>query len=1205
MKKRNCVAWLTLLVLASKGTAEELDYYKYLRYQTGLQPGIGRNKVAQEGGPDAVGYERRTVQWWPRKGQDIVDIPKGAPLRTWTRNKGKEDKEALAGLCRNWTTSDPETFKAHLIAFRAFGTSTPRKGGPAHIPTAVLRMEDGSARAVTNYGAITQMISKEDHDFIQKTWEKAYPKLYATISPDPRISRKGGPRDKLKEGWKLYEAAPAKFNGMPWLKQDAKYPVRGETERQMVFETQHFRIASDKTARGSGGWIRPDDIKYQTLNHKNTFEHIENLWAYVQASGASMPYWRFEGENYKYVITATPGGAGGGHGGCGIGGASLNALGHEFYHGQSMGGWDLNVFAETTCNAGQHAMIPGEMQMFSGNFRHPWLNVNTTRYQSSLWCFALGDNPNWGYGIPIVMGCLAGGGEPTAYHTIARLGQKKGLWKNGIKGFGDFFGEYAARMVTIDLVEQPMLRCKYGMPARSYVYPAYGRENTWRIPNAEAPRIYGYNIIRLTPAEGAKEITVDFRGLHDPRFHSDWRACIVAMDGNGKARYSPLWNKGKMSFALKPSDKRTWLTVAATPSALFSPGGTTNYLFGFHAPRYPWEITLTGAAPDTPHRMQGDVVNYDELYTINNGNKFVDLGVKHEVPIPLVSPGGKLAQEKLADMLSRIEASTGAVKEKIKSGRYNEKGWWEMRKTEILDDLSSRVKFLQRNAKGKRHPNGTGFVSDSAKVAATAYVGPNAMVLDGAQVKDNACIKEFAVVLGPKTVISGNAKIGGKAWVCGDLKIGENARILQGTTVITLYRRRTRRSEGAAEIKGSVVIKGVGYLNLCNARDQVLTGGIVSDYGGGMRNKKPGVFSAGRFCLGAQLSQGADNGALYANWEFDQPKAFELEDSYVDNDGILYGSPTFATHDEHKCVVFNGTDQYAEAPPSVADFGELTIDMSINRSGGKGGRLFDFGTGADECFHLAIGAQDDKPSLTAKHKGKSYSLTAQQGVPAGKWARVRVEMDGKTASIYIDGTQVAKGKFEFRPRDVFIGDRPEGNFIACGRDKKDFFSGRMDHFRIYRKVHKDFSALGEAPFPLTQTITPESIAKAKKLSDDWEKFKKVRWAELNKTSGYDAMTEKIKALDELKKKTKSKDEIARIEAKKKQLAKDRHAIWWQNLRAIGGNPYSSLTGGAGIMRFQQNVKHHTTIDWDTRVPEEASGKAPPKMKKWLKMVRGY
>ena len=336
MKTVLTLTMVTAGLLCGPASSGEHDFYRYLRYPAKLVPGVGRDKVEQEGGPGAVGYHRRTVHWWPRKGQDIVDIPEGAPLRVWTRNKGQEDTEALAGLCRNWTTSDPETFEAHLIAFRAFGTSTPvREGELPHIPAAVLRMADGRPRAVVDYGPVGKMISGDDHAFIHRIWEEAYPKLHATVSPDERVTRPGGRRGGLDPDMKLYEAPRPEFNEIEWRKQDAKYPRRGETEKKIVFETQHFRIVSDKTAKGSGGWIQPDNIAYQTLRHKNTFEHIENFWTYVQAAGLSMPFWRRAGPKYRYVITAT---AGGGYGGCGIGGASLNALCHEFFHGHDWGG---------------------------------------------------------------------------------------------------------------------------------------------------------------------------------------------------------------------------------------------------------------------------------------------------------------------------------------------------------------------------------------------------------------------------------------------------------------------------------------------------------------------------------------------------------------------------------------------------------------------------------------------------------------------------------------------------------------------------------------------------------------------------------------------------------------------------------------------------------------------------------------------------
>ncbi|MHC4506315.1 MAG: DUF6055 domain-containing protein, partial [Planctomycetota bacterium] len=765
---------------------------------------------------------------------------------------------------------------------------------------------------------------------------------------------------------KFWTGARPKFNAME-LPEDAKYPRWGRSGFNLAFETAHFFIIARPKIWGGpwttpANWIQSDNIERQNHYRKGALENVENLWTYVEAAGASMPYWRLPGPNYRFIIHSHRNRAAGGSMHCGITDVSPVVLGHEFFHSMPGGGWDGH-FYETMCNAGQHTTVPGELQMFPGNFCYPWRNVNRMAYQSSLWCFFLADNPNWGHGIPVVAGSLASAVEPTPYHTIARLGQKKGLWKNGVRGFGDFFGEYAARMVTVDMIEQNMIRSKYGMPELSYVYPVHGRANRYRISNAEAPRIYGFNVVRLKAVEGAKEIAANFHGLHEPALHSDWRACIVAVDANGRARYSALWNAGEMRFALRSSDKHLWLTVAGTPSALpvlegrrprISWGGS--YLTGIHAPRYPWEVTLTGCRPGLPHRRPGDVVNFDELYGIcNNGNKFLDYPVKQEVPIPLAEEDGELAREKLAAMLPRLEASSRALKEKIEAGLCGEGDWWVMRKTGILNDMSRRVRFLQANARGRRHPNGGGFVADSARVAATAYVGPDAMVLDGARVEENACVKEFAVVLGPKTVITGNAKVGG------------NARILEASTVTSRLRTRHSRTEGRVAITGSAVVKGDPYVFLYGD-DVTITGGVVVDHTPEVRSSESGVIRYGRFHTppgrwGRQvLAGGADAGALYANWQFNQPKAVTLEDSYVNNDGILHGGPEFAEDGDRKCIVFNGTNQYAEAPPSVADFGELTVDMMINRAAGGGGRLFDFGTGDDECFYLVVDGKG-RPTL--------------------------------------------------------------------------------------------------------------------------------------------------------------------------------------------------------------------------------------------------
>ncbi|MBT5310211.1 MAG: hypothetical protein HOL38_01410, partial [Verrucomicrobia bacterium] len=514
----------------------------------------------------------------------------------------------------------------------------------------------------------------------------------------------------------------------------------------------------------------------------------------------------------------------------------------------------------------------------------------------------------------------------------------------------------------------------------------------------------------------------------------------------------------------------------------------------------------------------------------------------NEVPIPLTDEVGTLAQRKLADMDRRIALTANARKERIGSGKVDLPHWLESGMIRVENELTRRVKFLQKNAKGDRHANGGGFVADSARVAATAYVGPNAMVLDGARVEENACIHEFAVVYGPKTVIRGNAKIGGKAWVFGDVIVGGNARIIESVTVTTISRSRIGRggdvpTEGQAVIDGNVVLKGEHVLRLCGAKGQKLTGELVMDYTPGyngtvsyyelipgIANLESGVFRHGRIWGRQGLGDGADAGGLYANWQFNQPATGVLEDSYVNNNGVLRGMPKFKLDGQRKYVVFNGKDQYAEAPPSVADFAELTIDLLIKRSGRKGGRLFDFGTGDDECFYLDLADKTGELILIARHKGKTFRVAAAPAVPVNTWSRVRVELDGSTAAIYLDGKELAKGAFAFRPRDVFGGDRAEGNFIACGRNQDLFFKGLMDHFRIYREVHENFGALDPAPFALTQV--QEWSENDQERADTWDARRKAKEAELNRDAKLVGLDARVK---ELAKEKRDLEQMAREE----------------------------------------------------------------------------
>jgi hypothetical protein len=92
-----------------------------------------------------------------------------------------------------------------------------------------------------------------------------------------------------------------------------------------------------------------------------------------------------------------------------------------------------------------------------------------------------------------------------------------------------------------------------------------------------------------------------------------------------------------------------------------------------------------------------------------------------------------------------------------------------------------KIKELMRH-KGKklrefhRHPNGGGWVENTAKVAVTAMVAKNALVYDYAWVMGNSAICDNARVSG-NALVDEYAQIGGKASVFGNAEIFGNAQI--------------------------------------------------------------------------------------------------------------------------------------------------------------------------------------------------------------------------------------------------------------------------------------------------------------------------------------------------------------------------------------------------------------------------------------------
>jgi len=1148
----------SLFLAAGIASAAEYEFYKGCQYPgKGLRPGVGVNKVIQPGG-EPQEYSPRTVQWWPRKGHDIVEIEEGMPLRKWTFGDS------------NQILSDYGTVEAHLIGFRGVGTL------PNNPPFVVLRLPDGRKRMFPagSFGG-------EDRKFIIEVYEKELKRMKANSSKVKYTIRKD-----------LEKSHP-------------NIAKPGEPGTMQV-ETEHIVWASgSQSGDPNEPWIREANLAEGKRYRDEVMQWSENMWGLYEYSGNLMCGWDRE-EQHKYLITVPGtkrdgfkvigGYAGGGYGGCGIKGASIGLLAHEWGHGIRMnssyvGGGEAgadtcSTFAMPRPRGNHHTRRP-ERHVFGG----------MGGYGVTTFYNVMGDNPNWGH----AWFCAMPYGHEDAGHTlltIARVGEQRGLFDQGIRGLGDLLGEYAARVATFDCeLEYTYSRAMF-TPIRHWMEPVDLQRRIYRITSDYAPEPWGVNIVRLVPDKGAKEITVNFHGIHDPEAYSDWRACIVSLGSDGVRRYSPFWNKGPMKADVKPDDASHWLTVAATPTAMYLSKGNAKrnigvFCSGRHAWRYPWMAQFTGARPGSPHRAVGDLTAK---------------GPGRGGLIPAV-PGTYAADYLQGEVERFTTLSENATEDRVKNGAKRD-----------ADHIKGQLESM---ARGKRHPNGGGWVQDSAKVDATAYVGPNAMVLDNAQVLGNASIEDFAVVRG-SAIVKDNARIFGAATVEG------NEVVFSGYSRTWLGNR-----AGSAPEKSSRGVKG----------------------------EQPVV----------PLRPGTDQlrpDGLWINYAMDAPSNISLEDFYryrADvshghnralvpvNNGYLRGKPEFAEVDGRAGLRFDGKKQYAEVNPRAIDLGEATIVATVRRESNTAGVLFDFGTSKDNCMVLRF-EQDGTPVLEATVGGKSVlKLQGKKSVPVDSWATLRVELDGKVASLWLDKEVVAKADSSFRPADVFPSEAQRRNTLAIARDRTGGFQGMFDALVIYHQVNPDFEKVPTPPTDAPTRPTTSVVKRIQKeMGDAQEIAERIRNMVREELAPLEAMKRACEARqnellsrDEGLKKAKQVLAAAQAEGadtkKLNDLAKkvnDAEEAAWQQYgqergwlksfayAGFGGHynmPYryyieqraKAIVGG-GEMRenagmvvdaqeaYADPANWRTEVDWDWRMPEEIDGRIDklPLMKAWLEHTRG-
>ena len=329
---------------------------------------------------------------------------------------------------------------------------------------------------------------------------------------------------------------------------------------------------------------------------------------------------------------------------------------------------------------------------------------------------------------------------------------------------------------------------------------------------------------------------------------------------------------------------------------------------------------------------------------------------------------------------------------------------------------------------GHKHPNGGGFVADSATVADSVYVAENAQVLGWANVSGNAKILGHAVVAGTAR-ISDNAIIGDSACVCGEARISENARVMESAFVTDAY-----TVSGNATVKGTAFLYGKG-----TATGQAVPDGDYYDDSGRMLEKGAvyGWASPDAYVNSRPYADGQT-----AALEFESSA---LNDTYTSTYAVPMNAPVWETErtSGKGVMTFDGTNCLA-ADSSYAMLHDATYHTAALLRDAQAGTLFRFGSKEKS---MSLTAMQGNLIFTIKDGENTQKLTAENAYTLGEWFTVSVVLSGDTGKLVVNGKTAASGSITLEPVDIVTPDA----VYTIGGAEVGGLSGSMDFFRVYSK----------------------------------------------------------------------------------------------------------------------------------------------------------
>jgi carbonic anhydrase/acetyltransferase-like protein (isoleucine patch superfamily) len=404
------------------------------------------------------------------------------------------------------------------------------------------------------------------------------------------------------------------------------------------------------------------------------------------------------------------------------------------------------------------------------------------------------------------------------------------------------------------------------------------------------------------------------------------------------------------------------------------------------------------------------------------------------------------------------------------------------------------VTYPAQNRSGMhQHPNGGGWVANSATVDATSYVGPNAQVLNTAQVLGNARIEEYAVVRNNAVVsdnavvsghamvyenarVSGNAKVRDWAMVCGSTELYENAKAIEHAGC------GGGNAESHNKVFGNAVLKGVtSVYSPSTFSGSLITDGDTANGGTGDH----GVHFGWQWGQNPAIFTGlADNGYQYSGLTFERDNPVFAMDQHGINHGYLMNGCRTAKDSGAavrggRVLPLDGVSQYVELHNSISDFKESTFAVWCKPGGGPADqRIWSLGDGGEKVMYLTPNAAGSSALRFVITDGTSTHNLDGPVLGSNVWQHVAVVFSGTTCTLYVNGavaaTHAATSLF---PDSLNAPLMENANYLGRG-NAGNFFQGSLDDFQMFNKAlgGGEVSALFSAAAPTPITIASDATA---------------------------------------------------------------------------------------------------------------------------------